>query len=64
MKKDTWYKRLGWFILFSIITLIIFFLIDLLVHRIMYYRDNNEYVTYFTEEVYYYSLSEQNPIEL
>lgn len=50
MTKDTWYKRLGWFLLFSAITLVIFFVIDLIVQRIVQNYEDSTVTAYFTNE--------------
>lgn len=62
--KDTWYKRLGWFLLFSLITLGIFFIIDLGVQQLIKAVNDNEYYASFTKESYQYSLSENNILTL
>lgn len=62
--KDTWYKKLGWFLLFSLVTLAVFFVIDFAVQRLIFHLNDNEYEASFEEEVYYYSLTEQNEITL
>lgn len=62
--KDTWYKRLGWFLLFSLITLAIFFVIDLIVHRVIYHINDNEYSASFIDEEYVYEISKDNEITL
>ncbi len=50
MVKDTWYKRLGWFLFYSAITLVIFFLIDLIVQRIVFKYENSNAVVYFIDD--------------
>ena len=50
MAKDTWYKRLGWFLFFSAITLIIFFVIDLIVQRVVQNYENTNVEAYFVDE--------------
>lgn len=49
MAKDTWYKRLGWFLLFSAITLLIFFVIDLIVQKVVEKYESSEVVAYFVD---------------
>lgn len=49
MAKDTWYKRLGWFILFSAITLVIFFVIDLVVQRVVEKYESSNVTAYFVD---------------
>ena len=62
--KDTWYKRLGWFLLFSLITLGIFFIIDSGVQKLIRSLNDNEYVASFTALSYQYSLSDNEPLQL
>ena len=62
--KDTWYKKLGWFLLFSLITLVIFFIIDLIVQKIMYSINDNEYEVSFVNDEYIYDSKENNLIVL
>lgn len=50
MAKDTWYKRLGWFVLFSAITLVIFFVIDLVVQHFVEKYENSNVTAYFVDE--------------
>lgn len=50
MAKDTWYKRLGWFVLFSAITLVIFFVIDLVVQHFVEKYENSNVTAYFVDD--------------
>ena len=50
MAKDTWYKRLGWFLFFSAITLVIFFVIELIVQRVVQNYENSNVEAYFVDE--------------
>ena len=50
MAKDTWYKRIGWFLFYSAITLVIFFVIDLIVQRVVYNYENSNAVVYFIDD--------------
>ena len=50
MAKDAWYKRLGWFILFSAITLVIFFVIDLVVQHFVDKYESSTVTAYFVDE--------------
>lgn len=50
MAKDTWYKRLGWFLFYSAITLIIFFVIDLIVQKVVSNYENSHVEAYFVDK--------------
>ena len=50
MAKDTWYKRIGWFLFFSAITLVIFYVIDLVVQRFVQYYEDKTVEAYFIDE--------------
>lgn len=49
MTNDRWYKRLGWFLFFSAITLLIFFIIDLISQKIVSNYESKEVVAYFVD---------------
>mgnify|MGYP003571291678 CR=1 FL=1 len=52
MKKDTWYKRLGWFFLFSLITLGLFYALELVFTKFMNAYEANDYEASFTDNTY------------
>lgn len=52
MENDRWYKRIGWFLFFSAITLLIFFVIDVCVQRFIYHYDSNAIEASYVKDVY------------
>ena len=58
MANDRWYKRLGWFLLFSCITLLIFFVLDWGFHKFLDAHVDTEFEVSFKEEVYTYKVGE------
>lgn len=62
MENDRWYKRLGWFLFFSAITLLIFFVIDVCVQRFIFKYNSNGIEASYVKEVY--EFNEGEPIIL
>ena len=58
MTNDRWYKRLGWFLLFSCITLLIFFVLDWGFHKFLDAYVDTEFEVSFKEEVYTFTEGE------
>ena len=52
MNNDRWYKRLGWFLLFSFITLLIFFVLDTIFVRFTKHYTESTIEARFVQEEY------------
>jgi hypothetical protein len=50
MTKDTWYKRLGWFLFYSAITLVIFYVLDFFLDRAVHNYENSNATVYFVDD--------------
>lgn len=59
MTNDRWYKRILWFLFFSVITLLIFFILDTLFVRFTKYYTETGIEASFTEEAYTFTQGEK-----
>lgn len=58
MTNDRWYKRLGWFLFFSAITLLIFYILDTAFQKFMDAYVDTEFEVSFKEEKYTFTEGE------
>ncbi|MBR2891311.1 MAG: hypothetical protein IKC22_02885 [Bacilli bacterium] len=58
MSNDRWYKRLGWFLLFSCITLLIFFVLDYAFNAFTEKYTSTRFTAFYVEAEYKYKESD------
>lgn len=55
MENDRWYKRLGWFLFFSAITLLIFFVLDFAFNEFTEKYTSTKFTAFYVEASYTYN---------
>ena len=55
MENDRWYKRLGWFLFYSAITLLIFFVLDFAFNRFTEKYTSTKFTAFYVEASYTYN---------
>ncbi len=63
MTKDPWYKRLGWFLFFSLIALTIFYVIDVAVNGFVKKYTEKTFVAAYVEKEYTFKKGETIVLE-
>lgn len=58
MENDRWYKRLGWFLFYSVITLLIFFVIDFAFNEFTEKYTSTKFTAFYVEAEYTYKESD------
>ena len=64
IENDRWYKRLGWFIFYFLIMLLIFFIIDLFVQKYIIHYNEAGIEASYEKEVYELMINGFNYVDI